>query len=159
MEGDDLKLHTQTFDYRITDIAFQPLHSKPTTEALAGKPPQRILATASDTGQVYLWNVLNGITCLQKLEMGFDAVAQCLAFSPDGFLLAAAGYDTLNVWKTLEGTQPKCVWRIPHGTNERWKSEEGEQDEEDKFVHKLGWDADGKRIAFGMNGQVAVIRL
>ena len=111
--------------------------------------------------------------------MGFEAVPQVLAFSHDGFLLAAAGHDTLNIWKTLEaGAQPKCVWHIPHGSNELWKSEgpsadanavtngtahDEEEDETeavgDQFTHKLGWDADGKRIAFGMNGQVAVIRL
>ena len=138
---------------------------------------------ASDMGQVYLYDVSasSGVSQVQKLEMGFDAIAQCLAFSHDGFLLAAAGYDTLNVWKALEGgAQPKCVWHIPHGTDDRWKSQDngegdaaigsvvngteggeqsGVEDDADRFVHKLGWDADGKRIAFGMNGQVAVIRL
>ena len=187
LEGDELKMRTQTVNYKITDLAFQPLPSKPVTEETSAngtaKEHQRILAVASDMGQVYLYDVSasSGVSQVQKLEMGFDAIAQCLAFSHDGFLLAAAGYDTLNVWKALEGgAQPKCVWHIPHGTDDRWKSQDngegdaaigsvvngteggeqsGVEDDADRFVHKLGWDADGKRIAFGMNGQVAVIRL
>jgi transducin (beta)-like 1 len=162
MEGDKFDVYSQTFRYGITDLAFQPLDSKPTIE---DPYPNTILAISSDSGEVYLYKTVTGsLTPLQplhRLEMGYDAIAQCLSFSPDGYLLAAAGYDTLNVWKTLEGSQPKGVWRIPSGTDERWKSEEGEdgEGEGDRFVHKLGWDSDGKRIAFGMNGQVAVIRL
>ncbi|KIW01097.1 uncharacterized protein PV09_07384 [Verruconis gallopava] len=160
--GVELTLHTHSLDFKLNDIAFQPLDAKSgANESSSVASRHRIMAAASDEGQVYLFDALARPVGrpLQTLQMGHDAVAQVLSFSPDGFLLAAAGYDTLNVWKTQSGGgAPAGVWRMPEGTDPRWKSSE-EEGEEEKFVHKLGWDADGKRVAFGMNGQVAVIRL
>jgi WD40 repeat protein len=180
-EGEALKLQTHTLEYKITDLAFQPPTSKAspeeaTSSSTSNTGDQNILAIASDDGSVYLYNALSSPTTTlqppQRLEMGNDAIAQALSFSPDGFLLAAGGYDTLNVWKTAEAlagsAQPKCVWSLPGGANERWRTDvhvangegEGEEGQEgEREAHKLGWDADGKRIAFGFNGQVAVIRL
>jgi hypothetical protein len=174
ISGDEVQLQTQRLEYRITDLAFQPMDMRTTNGHSADHHiTRRSLAIASDLGQIHLYTLLpaSGAQHIQTLEMGYDATAQVLSFTRDGFALAAAGYDTLNVWKTSSESRARhvAVWRVPHGSDERWKSEaaagdEGDDDddgvaEDDNFKHLLGWDADGKRIAFGMNGQVAVIKV
>lgn len=169
LQAAEAEVAERQFDYAITDFAFQPLESRPSASEVGDASHMRILATAADDGKVYLWNACQAWTLLEKLSMSYDACPQILAFSHDGFALAAAGYDTLNVWKTTDARAPKAVWRMAPGANDRWKSEDQGHDgasnggdvgeREERFVHKLGWDADGKRIAFGMNGQVAVIRM
>ncbi|QDS73844.1 hypothetical protein FKW77_006597 [Venturia effusa] len=154
----DLKIHNETFqNTTLTDFAFQPIVNKDSYQE--GSP--RLLATSSANGQVRIWNALGPLVCLHELSLGVQAAAMVVSFSPDGFLLAAAGYDTLHVWKADEGGEPKAVWHMP-APNDRWNSvpqEEPEEKEPLAWLHTLSWDSDGKKIAFGLKDQVAVIRL
>jgi transducin (beta)-like 1 len=154
----DLKIHNETFqNTTLTDFAFQPIPNK---ESYKESSP-RLLATSSANGQVRIWNALGPLICLHELSLGMQATAQVVSFSPDGFLLAAAGYDTLRVWKTDEGGEPKAVWHMP-APNDRWESvplEEPDEKEPLAWLHTLSWDSDGKKLAFGLRDQVAVIRL
>jgi transducin (beta)-like 1 len=154
----DLKIHNETFqNTTLTDFAFQPILNKESYQE--GSP--RLLATSSANGQVRIWNALGPLVCLHELSLGMQAAAMVVSFSPDGFLLAAAGYDTLHVWKTDEGGEPKAVWHMP-APNDRWDSvpqEEPEEKEPLAWLHTLSWDSDGKKLAFGLKDQVAVIRL
>jgi len=81
-----------------------------------------------------------------------------ISFSPDGYLLAGAGFDTVAVWRPEEGGQPKALWRCTD--TEKWRSspsEAGEEDD-DEWVHALDWDAHGQRLIFTLRDQAAVIR-
>lgn len=79
-----------------------------------------------------------------------------LSFTPDGYLVAAASYDRILIWRAEEGALPKACWVGEAG---RWaggssskvnEEEEGEKGED----HSLSWDADGGKLAFGLGRQV-----
>lgn len=145
--GHDLKVEVEPFrDAPITDFSFQPL---PNSSAFLPSSP-RLLATATANGKIQVWNALAPFTCLYTFSMGKQSAAQALAFSPDGFYLAAAGYDRCFVWKSDGGGEPKAVWRCEG--EERWKCEPGDEGED--WLHTLSWDVDGKKIAFALNSQV-----
>jgi transducin (beta)-like 1 len=154
----DLKIHNETFqNTTLTDFAFQPILNKESYQ----EGSARLLATSSANGQVRIWNALGPLVCLHELSLGMQATAMVVAFSPDGFLLAAAGYDTLHVWKTDEGGEPKAVWHMP-APNDKWDSVppvEPEEKEPLAWLNTLSWDSDGKKLAFGLKDQVAIIRL
>jgi WD40 repeat protein len=66
-------------------------------EALAFSPDGRLLATADQSGTIYLWDVAGGLP-LATLT-GHHGVAFELAFSPDGTLLISGGLDgTIRLW-------------------------------------------------------------
>jgi len=146
--GGDLKVEVEPFkDAQISEFAFQPIKNK----ASRTESTPRLLATATTNGKVQVWNSLVPFTLVHEFNMGKQATAQTLAFSPDGFYLAAAGYDSLVIWKSEEGGEPKAIWKIGEA-HERWKCVPG--DAEEDWLHALSWDADGKKIAFGLNSQV-----
>jgi WD40 repeat protein len=150
---------TQAFtDSTITDFAFQPIPNPDTYDPI--REP-RLLATSTDDGIVRLWDVLNPFTCVHKLSVpGYsDALTmKQISFSPDGFLLAGCGFDTLAVWKPEEGGQPRALWRCTD--LEQWHSVPAEDVEDDDteldWVHALGWDAHGTRLVFTLQDQVRV---
>ncbi|KAF2428708.1 hypothetical protein EJ08DRAFT_735480 [Tothia fuscella] len=153
---DDLKVEVEPFkESSITEIAFQPL---PNSSTHTPNSP-RLLATATANGKIQIWNALLPFTCLYTFSMGMQSAAQTIAFSPDGFYLAAAGYDKLFVWKSEGGgEEAKAVWKCGGG-DERWKCEPGDEDGDAVWLHNLSWDMEGKKIAFGLGGQVAIMRL
>lgn len=93
-----------------------------------------------------------------------------LSFTPDGYLVAAASYNKILIWRAEEGGLPKACWI---GEKGRWmggsggavtrvekKEEDGgdersEEEEEERVQdHSLSWDADGGKLAFGLGSQV-----
>lgn len=131
---------TQAFtDSRISDFAFQPI---PNPDSYDPTTTPRLLATSTKDGTIQLWDVLNPITCVHRLSLpayGNTITMEQISFSPDGYLLAGAGYDTVAVWRPEEGGQPKAVWRCTD--SDTWRSEPPETDKEgeDGWVHTLDW--------------------
>lgn len=94
-----------------------------------------------------------------------------LSFTPDGYLVAAASYNKILIWRAEEGGLPKACWV---GEKGRWrgggavtrteKSEpggDGRSDEGEEDVgqdHSLSWDADGAKVAFALGSQVSCLR-
>lgn len=94
-----------------------------------------------------------------------------MSFTPDGYLVAAASYNKILIWRAEEGGLPKACWV---GEKGRWRgggavtrtekserdgdgrSEEGEEDMGQD--HSLSWDADGGKLAFGLGSQVSCLR-
>lgn len=93
-----------------------------------------------------------------------------LSFTPDGYLVAAASYNKILIWRAEEGGLPKACWV---GEKGRWmggdgavarverteeemdeRMEEEEEDEGRSQDHSLSWDADGGKLAFGLGSQV-----
>ncbi|OCK79646.1 WD40 repeat-like protein [Lepidopterella palustris CBS 459.81] len=139
-------LKTQEYpDSFFSDMGFRPI---PNPAAYSSSLP-RLLATCSGSGAARIWNASRPFECIHHLVMEDYAPANCLSFSPDGFLLAAAGLDTITVWNPESGGLPKAVWKW-NGSPEEWDSTvEGES--------SLGWDPDGKKLAFALGNQIAVI--
>lgn len=97
--------------------------------------------------------------------------AMALSFTHDGYLVAAASYNKVLIWRAEEGGLPKACWV---GEKGRWmggggvavsrkgkreeggddRSEEEEEEEERAQDHSLSWDADGGKLAFGLGSQV-----
>ena len=69
---------------------------------LAVSPDGRLLATAGDTPEIYLWDYATG-KLLRQFAFEFGQ-SEDLAFSPDGALLASSGGDAnLYLWDTATG--------------------------------------------------------
>src|SRR5439155_219467 len=90
-----------------------------------------------------------------------------LSYSPDGFYIAGASYDQIKVWKADSGVQPVAQW---DGHDSHWRGtmlklrnedvkgdirspSDGQQDFD--ADHSLSWDADSKKLAFGLGNQVS----
>jgi WD40 repeat protein len=141
---------TQSFhsnDIHLSDFAFQPIQNP--DSYVSGTP--RLLATSTTDGLIQLWDVLNPFTCVHKLGMRGNELAMQLAFSPDGYLLAAAGYDSVTVWKPEAGGEPKALWKCED--QRLWRSRPEDDDETD-WVHSLAWDMDGRKLVFALRDQV-----
>ncbi len=88
-----------------------------------------LLATASGTGTLRLWNAVTGGEMMQPREHG--AAVTALAFSPDGRWLASAGDDgRIRIWGTHHGG---AAGVLAHGGR----------------VQALAWAPDGARLASG----------
>lgn len=124
-----------------------------------------LFATLFGNGIIQLWSApeFNETAAPSyQFNMGNQVSAMTFAFSPLGATVAAAGYGAVMIWEVSgEQTQgpddAKARWIWPDD-DDRWKCTPAEDDDRD-WVHTLSWDADGKKIAFGLDGQIAIIRL
>lgn len=137
-----LQTHPYPDEY-FSDLEFQPIPNQTSYSS----PSPRLLVTSSTAGVAQVWNANRPFECIHRLVMESNRPACCLAFSPDGFLVAAAGLDTVTVWSPESGGLPKAAWK---GHTEEWDANaEGEC--------SLGWDPDGKKLAYALGNQVAII--
>ncbi|KAI9871921.1 MAG: hypothetical protein M1830_002292 [Pleopsidium flavum] len=142
----------------LTALSYQP-HPNPSTHS---PTDPRLLATASLDGTLKIWDAKRPFVILHKLSLGRDTPAMALSFTPDGYLVAAASYSKILIWRADEGGLPKACWI---GEKARWlggdalsKVDRKEEKEEEKVEdHSLSWDADGGKLAFGLGRQIAII--
>jgi WD40 repeat protein len=76
-------------------------------QALAWSPDGKVLATASDNGPVQLWDAASGQERLLLCEV--HAEATCLAFSPDGALLALNHGNQVELWDVVTGQRRRAL--------------------------------------------------
>jgi WD40 repeat protein len=123
---------------------------------------------------VRLWNgrAIGGAP-LHKFELGSPILA--LAFSPDGFFIAAASFGKLMIWNAEDGGLPRAWWTAKNamdqrrGTANAIKQDPGHEDpawieastnggewpDEQVADLSLSWDADGKKLAYGVGRHVS----
>jgi eukaryotic-like serine/threonine-protein kinase len=93
--------HSRTYS-RLLDLALSmtapisPIFDRDQMRALAFAPAGRLLAAASEDGQVVLWDALTGKEW--SALPGEHAEVSCLAFSPDGKLLATNNGSHIELW-------------------------------------------------------------
>ena len=168
-----------------TDFQWQPLPNKGLHNA---STDDRLLGFSTAAGNVELYAVRPtpeadmatadasttpfSIVALRTFSMGDMYTAAAFAFSPDGFLVAAAGFDSVFIWRTEDSAQrgPRAIWKWKHPHSETngfvngnssesslWKAPATE--DEFEWPQSLQWDGDGRKLAFGVNDRVAIIRL
>ena len=170
--------------HEVTDFQWQPIPNKSSYNALE---QDRLLALSTIVGDVELYGVrqhphtdgaaleqdeiIFAITRLKTFSMGNMYTAAAFTFSPDGFLIAAAGFDAVFIWRTDDNSRrgPRAHWKwkahseqngVANGTSREvavWVAPQNEEDFD--WPQSLQWDADGKKLAFGVNDRVAIIRL
>jgi WD40 repeat protein len=127
-------------------------------------------ATSSEDKTIRFWRFDNSNSQLEflfKVHMGLSSPVMALSYSPDGFYVAGASYDHIKIWKAESGIQPIAQW---DGQNSDWRgtalklrdqdtngdirsASDGQQ--EFDADHSLSWDADSKKLAFGLGNQVS----
>ncbi|MCJ1243942.1 hypothetical protein MMC30_001139 [Trapelia coarctata] len=156
-------------DTDITALVYQPL-SSPSAHADASP---RLLATSSTHGSIKIWDATRPFTMVQHLTLGRSSPALAVSFTPDGYLVAAASWNKVLFWHAEGGGMPKATWK---GKGGEWQSvsasavegqkrlngegegeEDGDGDGDAEPVHSLSWDADGGKLAYGLNDQIAII--
>lgn len=150
------------------DISIPDAHMEQITglEIRPQSHPHRIIfASFSQGGKAKVWQVDlddRKYECIHQFSLGSSPSNNALTgcFSPDGYALAAASKDRLCVWNVERGGDPMSTWTAP-------KSEVKKEDPDrptnghNGFTHPdpschwpLAWDADGKRLAYGINKKV-----
>lgn len=150
------------------DISIPNAHMEQITglEIRPQSHPQRIIfASFSQGGKTKVWQLdldTRDCKCIHQFSLGSSPSNNALTgcFSPDGYALAAASKDRLCVWNVERGGDPMSTWTAP-------KSEVKKEDPDrptnghNGFTHldppshwPLAWDADGKRLAYGLNKKV-----
>jgi hypothetical protein len=89
------------------------------------------------------------------MTMGSAVVA--LAFTPDGAFFAGCTNDRILIWKADDVNVPRATWT--RGDELGWRTplshdSVSEELQEDQF--SLCWDADGQRLAYGVNSRVSL---
>ncbi|KAK5053087.1 hypothetical protein LTR84_002061 [Exophiala bonariae] len=129
-------------------------------------------ATSSMDGTAKIWTYdpdSPSILCLNKLTIGHASPLMTLSFSPDGFCLAGASYDTIRIWNAEHGYNYMATWKGELGS---WNGSQLRDDDimsiggvssmngdvlQTSADHALTWDSESKKLAFGLGSQVAVI--
>ncbi|CAG8232599.1 unnamed protein product [Penicillium salamii] len=132
--------------------------------------PQRIIfASFSQGGKVKVWQVdleSKDYHCIHQFSLGpspsNNALTGC--FSPDGYALAAASKDRLSIWNVERGGEPISTWTAPQSEVKKEDPDRpinghnGLSIPESPSYWPLVWDADGKRLAYGLNKKVRSLK-
>lgn len=130
------------------------------------------LATSSLDGFVKVWEYTsqsNRLSCLHQLRFNPHSPAMCLSISSDQSYIAAASYNAVRIWDAKNGCNLIASWE---GKEPEWKGSSIRDDDitsaggkssvngegtSGVSDHTLTWQVGGKRLAFGLGSQVAVI--
>ena len=134
----------------LTGMDFQPNALTENHTANFDEKAPSILATSSDSGIIQLWDASCPFQQLHRIHM--DVPIMAMDFSPNGQLLAAAGFDNINIWSNERGAIPVASWQPP--ANE-WKSDISDNDAESVPDHALSWNADSTKLVYMLGNQVS----
>ena len=150
---------TKAHDAEITALAFQP----GIVDASYSLSACRLLVTSSLDGSIKVWDAKNPFSTIHVLSLGRSAPAMAISFTPDGFLMAAAGWNRILIWNAEAGGMPKASWKgemgkwqgLPNGVDQ----DSGIGEEEEGSTHSLSWNSDGRKLAYGLGNQVCLFNL
>ncbi|KAH6712902.1 WD repeat protein [Leptodontidium sp. 2 PMI_412] len=137
----------------ITSLTWQPLQTLPGP----ADETERYLASAGEDGAISIWNVRSSDT-KSKSSMTMGSAVVALAFTPDGAFIAGGTNDRILIWKADDVNLPRATWT--RGDEVGWRtpqSHDSGSDELQEDQFSLCWDADGQRLAYGVNSRLAVI--
>lgn len=111
----------------------------------------RLLAVSDNQGFITVWDAKRPFKIIHRMTMDGTS-AYNIAFSPDGYLFAAAGLGMVRVWQTDTGEFPKMNLKAT------WKPKDNEwitEGEEEQSDCNLSWDLDGKKLAYSIGNKVS----
>lgn len=112
---------------------------------------ERLLASAGEDGAISLWNArVPGAKPKSSMTMSSAVVA--LAFTPDGAFIAGATVERILIWKVDDTSIPRAIWT--RGSEPGWQTPQSQGSTPDEDQHCLGWDANGQKLAYGVNNLV-----
>lgn len=146
---------TKAHSADITALAFQRIRNHSTHPL----DSPRLLVTSSVDGNIKVWDAKLPLSTIHVLSLGRSVPAMAISFTPDGYLVAAASWNRILIWNAETGGAPKASWR---GEVEKWQGlmngvdqDSGIGEEEDGPTHSLDWDADGRKLAYGLGSRVS----
>lgn len=148
------------------------LELRPRMPTLTTASWRQEFATSSMDGTAKVWaydpDSLT-ILCINKLTIGHASPLMTLSFSPDGFCLAGASYDTIRIWNAEHGYNHMATWK---GELDKWHGSQLRDDDimsiggvssmngdalQTSADHALTWDSESKKLAFGLGSQVCIL--
>lgn len=130
----------------VTALIWQPLPASIVLDDGA----ERLLASAGDDGAISIWNARS--LAKSKCSMTMDLGVVALAFTPDGAFISGATNDRVLIWKVGEANVPRASWT--RGSEPGWQTPKSTDSELVEDQHCLCWDADGHKLAYGVNSLV-----
>lgn len=153
------------------DTAITALELRPRLANAVNSSKQEF-ATSSVDGTIKVWRYEvdnSSIVSICKLVIGHASPVMTLSYSPDGFCLAGASYDTIRIWNAEHGHNHMATWKDEQN---RWNGSKLRDDDmmsvggrssingdvlQTSADHSLTWDAESKKLAFGLGSQVRVL--
>lgn len=145
------------------------LQMRPRRDPTNGRYNSPEFCTSSEDGSIKIWQIIDdSLDCTQQLQFEPSSPIMSLSFSPDGFYLAAASYNTVCIWNAQHAYNLMANWT---GSDAEWRGT-GIRDDDmasaagrssvngdgpSSADHTLAWHIDSKRLAYGLGSQVAII--
>ena len=130
----------------ITALVWQPYQGL----APLSDDTERLLASSGEDYAISIWNARS--PAKPKSSMTMTSAIIGLAFTPDGAFIAGATVERIWIWKVDDVHMPRATWtRGPEVGLQTPRSHDSVADEDQ---HCLCWDANGQKLAYGVNSQV-----
>ena len=85
------------------------------------------------------------------MTMATSVVA--LSFTPEGDYIAGATNDQILIWKTDDVNLPRASW--VRNDDAGWRTPQSHDSSNDEDQFSLSWDANGRKLAYGVNSRVS----
>lgn len=153
------------------DAPITGLELRPRAAASATSSWKQEFATSSMDGTAKIWRYdpqSSAILSMYKLIIDHASPLMTLSYSPDGFCLAGASYDTIRIWNAEHGHNHMATWK---GELDSWNGSQLRDDDimsiggvssmngdglQTSADHALTWDSESKKLAFGLGSQVCM---
>jgi len=110
---------------------------------LSFSPDGRLLAAGSESGRIYMWQVLSGNRFAFKRYLNYGNAVTALCFSPDGKQLAVVGMGDVIIWDTAADKRIR-VLKLSPTMNLWWK---------------LAYSSDGRRLVLASRNDILIYDL
>jgi transducin (beta)-like 1 len=118
-----------------------------------GDDAERLLASSGEDGAISIWNVRSQDS-KYKCSMTMGSAVAAVSFTPDGAFLAGATSQRVCIWKVDDAHLPRATWT--RGDEAGWRTPESQHSSTDEDQFSLCWDANGQKLAYGVNSRVCL---
>jgi transducin (beta)-like 1 len=112
---------------------------------------ERLLASSGEDGAISIWNA-RSLDSKSKCSMTMGSAVVAVSFTPDGAFLAGATSQRVCIWKVDDAHLPRATWT--RGDDVGWRTPQSQQSSPEEDQIMLCWDAEGQKLAYGVNSRV-----